>query len=216
LLIFYPPFGSEEYVNDDWVECETVDFYPWYNILGFENIKRDKVLKKFDETDINKWLSSVRDPQLEYPYVAVRQWGIAFINLGTPRSFRSKGAKRRALKEVEAKKQDIEKLYPHPWNKNVEMKIDVFLEDIHSNDRPDVDRLSSLIMDSFKGVAYNDDRQIRDLRPRILDVSEAFKKLECTSDPMPHFSLNDIPTGSMFPLAIGIKNYYIVRIIYYY
>jgi hypothetical protein len=29
------------------------------------------------------------------------------------------------------------------------------------------------------------------------------------------FSLDDIPTGSVFPLAMGIKNYYVVRIIYY-
>jgi Holliday junction resolvase RusA-like endonuclease len=215
LLFFHPKAGWEKYNSDDWVEAESLDFYPWYSILGFRNIKGDRILQEFDEAVINKWLTTVTDPQLYYPYINVRKGHIAFIVTGKPRSVRSKGGKLRLKKEIALKKKDIERIYPQLFDKNVEMQVDIFLEDVDRNDRPDVDRLSSLIMDAFEGVAYINDKQIKDLRPRIIDVSQAFTKLECRTDPMDCFSLDNIPAGSVFPLAMGIKNYYVVRISYY-
>lgn len=215
LIFFHPKAGWEKYGSDDWIETESLDFYPWHSVLNFQNIKGDKILQEFGETEINKWLPTINDPELDYPYINVRKGHIAFIVTGKPKSVRSRGGKLRLKKEIAAKKKDIARIYPQPFRRNVEMKVEIFLEDVDSNDRPDVDRLSSLIMDAFEGVAYINDKQIKDLRPRIIDVSQAFAKLECRTDPMGCFSLDNIPTGSVFPLATGIKNYYVVRIIYY-
>lgn len=215
LIFFRPKDGWEKYSSDDWIETESVDFYPWYSILNFQNIKGQKVLQEFDETEINKWLATVKDPNLDYPYINVQRGHIVFITVGRPKSVRSKKGKLRLKKDVEAKKKAIENIYPDPFSRDVEMKIDVFLEDVDSNDRPDVDRLTSLITDAFEGVAYINDKQIIDLRPRIIDVSQAFTKLECRTDPIGCFSLDDVPTGSLFPLSMGIKNYYVVRMTYY-
>lgn len=214
LIFINPKAGWEEYVSDDWIETGSLDFYPWHSILNFQNIKGNKILQEFGETEINKWLSTINDPELDYPYINVRRGHIAFIVIGRPKSVRSKGGKLRLKKEVEAKKKEITRIYPQLFDRDIEMKVDIFLEDVDS-DRPDVDRLSSLITDAFEGVAYINDKQIKDLRPRIVDVSHAFTKLECRTNPMSCFSLNDIPTGSVFPLATGVKNYYVVRIIYY-
>ncbi len=214
LLFTYPKngFGS---IQDDWLEVEHLEFYPWDNVLTIKNIKGDKVLEKFDQKQITEWASTICDPQIDYPFIDARRGNIAFIVAGSPRTVRSKGGKIDFRRQVESRREEIERVYPQPFKRNVEMKIDAFLENIHRNDRPDIDRLSTLITDAFQGLAYVDDKQIRDLRPRIIDVSEAFKKLECRTTPMDSFSLDDIPIGSTFPLAMGIRNYYVVRIIYY-
>ena len=189
-----PTYRGEEFFIDDWIESEEVEFYSWDNVLSFENVKGSKILEEFDKLQIDKWLSTIKDPQLEYPYINVKQGHIAFIDIGIPKS-RSKRGKIRSKKEVEAKRGEIEQLYPRPFSKNVEMKIDVFIGDVDAI-RPDVDRLSIPIADAFKGVAYKDDKQIRYLRPRIIDVSQAFTKLECRTHPMDHFSMPDnIPAG---------------------
>ena len=215
LIFFQPKEYYEEYNAHDWIETERVEFHPWYHILNFQNKVGPMTLQEFDETEINKWLSTVKDPDLDYPYIYVQRGEIAFIKIGRPKSVRSKKGKLCLKKDAQAKKKAIETLYPDPFSRDVEMKIDVFLEDVDSNHRPDVDRLTSLITDAFEGVAYIDDKQIIDLRPRIIDVSQAFTKLECRTDPMGCFSVDNIPTGSLFPLSMGFKNYYVVRITYY-
>lgn len=213
--MFTYPKKEFENIQNDWLEVESLDFYPWNNILMFQNLRGTTVIEEFREAEIREWLATINDPLLDYPYVNVRKGNIAFIVVGKPRSMRSKGGKIAFREKVELRKKAIERMYPRPFNGNVEMKIDVFLEDISGNDRADIDRLSSLIADAFQGIAYVDDKQIRDLRPRIIDVSQSFRTLECRTDPMDSFSLDDIPIGSVFPLATGIINYYVVRIIYY-
>lgn len=178
LIFFHPKYVWGEYGSDDWIETESLDFYPWHSVINFQNIKGEKVLKEFGEIDINKWLSTIKDPELDYPYINVRRGHIGLIIMGKPKSVRSKGGKLRFKKQIAAKKREITKIYPQPFSRDVEMKVDIFLEDVDSDDRPDVDRLSSLIVDAFEGVAYINDKQIKDLRPRIIDVSQAFTKLE--------------------------------------
>jgi Holliday junction resolvase RusA-like endonuclease len=214
LIITYPKDGFES-IQDDWLEVEHLEFYPWDNVLTLQNIRGDKVLEEFDKTQIMEWLSTICDPQIDYPYINVRKGNIAFIVAGNPRSVRSRGGRMALRRQVESRREEINRVYPQPFKRDVEMKIEVFMEDIHRNERPDIDRLSTLIADAFQGIAYLDDKQIRDLRPRIIDVSEAFKKLECRTTLMNSFSLDDIPIGSVFPLAIGMKSYYVVRIIHY-
>jgi Holliday junction resolvase RusA-like endonuclease len=196
-------------------EVDRLEFYPWYNVLSFENVKGVEVVDEYDQTDIANWLSGIYDPPITFPYVNVREGHIAFIVDGKPRSMRSAGGKRSFKDKVEQKAEEIRSVYPLPFRENVEMRIDVFSSDPKSNDRPDVDRLSGLITDAFQGIAYVDDKQIRDLRPRLIDVSQAFTQLECRSDPMGCFEITDMPLGSVYPLALGIAEYYVVRIIYY-
>jgi Holliday junction resolvase RusA-like endonuclease len=214
LIFAYPKSGFEN-IQDDWLEVRHLEFHPWQNIMMLENVKGDTIIEEFRETEICEWLSAVNDPQLDYPYVNVREGNIAFIIVGKPRSARSKGGKIEFRQKVQSKKEEIRRVYQWPFSGNVEMKVDIFLENVHGNDRPDIDRLSTLISDAFQGIAYVDDKQIRDLRPRIIDVSSAFRTLECRTEPMDIFSLDDIPLGSVFPLAMGIRNYYVVRIMYY-
>ena len=67
-------------------------------------------------------------------------------------------------------------------------------------------------MDAFVGLAYKDDKQIVHLRPRVFESLSAFARLGCGTEPIPHYELEDIPPGSLFPLAGGIRDYYVVRI----
>ena len=214
-LIFVSPKEGFQNSVDDWIEVETLEFLPWHSILSFQNMKGAEIVDQYDQKVIADWLSTVTDPPMSFPYVDVRKGHIAFIVHGKPRSIRSPGGKRSFRKKVEGKRANIRAVYPTPFSGNVEMRIDVFSANADADDRPDVDRLSGLITDAFQGIAYVDDKQIRDLRPRIIDVSHAFTKLECRTDPMGCFELTDIPLGSLFPLAIGEKEYYVVRIIYY-
>ena len=214
LIFTYPKDGFNDSC-DDWIEVEMLDFYPWHNVLNFQNIKGAEVLEEFDRQAIADWLSGIDDPSVTFPYIDVRMGHIAFVAEGRPRSMRSKRGKRSLKEKVELKADEVRFIYPTPFRGNVEMKIDIFSSDPNSNDRPDIDRLSGLITHAFQGVAYVDDKQIRDLRPRIVDVSQAFAQLECRSDPMDCFELSDIPLGSVYPLAVGKTEYYVIRISYY-
>ena len=214
-LIFASPKEGFHNTVDDWIEVDALEFYPWQSILSFQNMRGTEITDQYDQKAISDWLATVTDPPMTFPYIDVKKGHIAFIVHGKPRSIRSPGGKRSFRKKVEQRKAKIRAVYPTPFSKNVEMKIDVFTSNANGDDRPDVDRLSGLIADAFQGIAYVDDKQIRDLRPRIIDVSQAFTRLECRTDPMDCFELTDIPLGSLFPLAIGETEYYVVRIIYY-
>jgi Holliday junction resolvase RusA-like endonuclease len=214
-LIFTYPKNGFHNKHDDWIEVEMLEFYPWHNVLNFQNVKGAEVLEEFDQQAIADWLAGISDPPITFPYIDVRTGHITFVADGRPRSMRSTGGKRSFKEKVELMADEVRAIYPTPFRGNVEMKIDIFSSDPNSNDRPDVDRLSGLITDAFQGVAYVDDKQIRDLRPRIIDVSQAFAQLECRSDPMGCFELTDIPLVSVYPLAVGKTEYYVVRISYY-
>ena len=214
LLFSFPKEGFNN-VNHDWFEVDRIEFMPWESVLGFRNLKGTKALDQFDQAAIINWLSGINDPIIDYPYIDVGKGHIAFIVNGKPRSMRSVGGKRSFRKKVENKVKEIQTIYPSPFHGNVEMKIDVFSSNPNSTNMPDVDRLSGLITDAFQNIAYIDDKQIRDLRPRVIDVSHAFRKLECRTEPMGCLELTDIPIGSVFPLAIGETEYYVIRIGYY-
>ena len=91
--------------------------------------------------------------------------------------------------------------------------IDIFSSDFSR--LPDVDRTSITIMDAFEGTVYGNDKQVRHLQPRIFSSTSAYIKLECQSEPMEHYTVENIPAGSLYPLATGILDYYVVRIITY-
>lgn len=196
--------------QDDWTEAENVRFYPWYNVFGIRNVKGTTVLREYARPEIEAWLGSLRWASAAYPYLHVVRTRLALILEGAPRSVRSKGGKARLKADVEQQRDAIEARFGRPLQGPVEMAIDVFSSE--PVELPDVDRFSNSIMDVFQGMAYEDDKQVRHLRPRVHEAGSAFEHLECTSEPMLHFSIDDIPPGALYPLSSGIRDYYVVRI----
>lgn len=214
LLIFHPTYGTSEYASDDWIDCESIEFHPWSTVIGFQNIKGTRVLREYDKKDIDTFLATIKDYGISYPFVHVRKGNMAYVNLGMPKSFRSAGWRKRIRADVMATKTKISRILPQPWKHNVEMKVDVFSDG--TEEHPDLDRLAGPMIDAFQGVAYYNDKQIKDLQPRMIDVSKAYQVLECRTNPMAAFSIDHMPTGSMYPLSLGILNYYTVRLMFYY
>ncbi len=104
----------------------------------------------------------------------------------------------------------IKAAYPVPTCNAVQMRIDVFSSNPIS--LPDADRLCKSIMDAFEGIAYVSDKQVTDLRPRIICSKDAYSVVRLQTEPMPHFEVDNMPAGSMYPLASGILDYYVIRI----
>jgi len=208
LLILYP---AKKY--DDWIEAESIDFSPWDNILGFQNIRGSEIIEEFSHTEIKNWLSTIPNYQIQYPHLYARRGDISYIVQGTPKSARSKKGKGRLKQDVQDRKDIIKQHFGPPATGSIEIMIEVFSSDL--NQLPDVDRLSITIMDAFEGTAYINDKQVRQLRPRVFSSTSAYTRLECQTEPVAHFEVENIPAGSLFPLATGIFDYYAVRIITY-
>jgi hypothetical protein len=196
--------------DDDWIETTLVEFCPWHNIEAIYKIKQDKLLNTYNSDFLKKCLLEIQDPEMRYPFLRVSPWQIVYIDVGKPKSSRSKGGKRRFREDVMVHLDKIQRIFPNPPRGKIEMKIDVFFES--NENHADVDRFSTHILDAFNGIAYKDDKQVKDLRPRVLDVSRAYDVLECRTEPMGLFSVDNIPTAVLFPLATGVTSYYAVTI----
>ena len=208
LLIMKP-----DHERDNWIECEFIEFCPWDNIIGFQNVRGTEILEEVSQPEICKWLSTIPTPRLRYPFLSARCGHIAYIVKGVPKSVRSKKGKIRLKQDVRNYKRVIEKDFGIPATGPVEIMIEIFSSDI---DRlPDVDRLSSTIMDAFEGTVYESDKQVRLLQPHVYSSKDAYAKFECQTEPMKHFEAINIPLGSLYPLATGILDYYVVRILTY-
>lgn len=196
--------------QDDWTQAGDVRFYPWHNVFGIRNVKRNTVLQEYERQDVEEWLRSLEWPSVDYPYLHAAPAQVSLMLKGAPRSVRSKGGKARLRADAEEQREAIKAGFGHPLLGPVEMAIDVFSSEPVA--LPDVDRFSNSIMDAFQGIAYEDDKQVRHLRPRVHEVAPAFQQLECTSEPMVHFSIDDIPPGALYPLCSGVRDYYVIRI----
>jgi hypothetical protein len=205
LLIVDSPYGL-----DDWLDAESIQFYAWHNILSFQNVRGSTVLAQFDHSQIEPWLSSL--PPLEHtlPLVHIREGNVVFFLEGVPRSVRSEGGKRRLRRWAEEIRPIVSQTYSSPCRGPVEMMIDIFTT--RPAELPDVDRLSTALMDTFNGLVYEDDKQIRHLQPRVFESRSAFTQLKCRTEPMEHYELSAIPPASVYPLAMGVTDYYVVRI----
>jgi hypothetical protein len=42
--------------HDDWIEAEHINFYPWENIIGFQNIQGTKTFEDFSKPEIDTWV----------------------------------------------------------------------------------------------------------------------------------------------------------------
>lgn len=210
LLMIYPID-----CHDDWIEAETIEFCPWGMVYNIENIKGNKVLEEFGHTEIMKWLMSLPSKNVKYPFLHVRKGSVACIFEGVPKSARSKGGKQKLKEEVYNLKSSIQRDVPTPDPDDVEMMIEIFSS--NPDGLPDVDRLSISIMDAFEGIVYLNDKQIRLLQPRVFESGNVYEQIEWSGEAMPHgLEIKNIPAGSLYPLATGVLDYYVVRILTYY
>lgn len=205
LLIIKPTYDQ-----DDWIQAESIRFYAWDNVLSFQNVRGSSVLAEFDQSTIRKWLASLPFLAHRPPFASVQEGNLVFFFEGVPRSVRSVGGKRRLKERVQEIRSTVTEYYPTPCCGPVEMMIDVFTSS--PAELPDVDRLSTSLMDAFQNLVYKDDKQIRHLQPRVFESRSAFERLECRTEPMEHFEVSGIPPASLYPLAMGIADYYVVQL----
>ena len=195
---------------DEWLGAGTIGFYSWDNVCNIQNVKGITVLEEFNRVDIAEWLAGLPSRDLKYPFLHVRTGDVAYIVEGAPMSVRSRKGKERLKEDVHSLKPLFQDFFQRPATGPVEMMIDIF-----SSNRerlPDVDRLSISIMDAFEGLVYTSDKQVRYLQPRVFDSVKAYEPLECRTEPMEHYEISNIPAGSLYPLATGVLDYYVVRI----
>jgi hypothetical protein len=210
LLMLYPAD-----CHDDWIEAESIEFCPWDSVYNIQNVDGITILEEFDHAEIVKWLMSLPSKNVKYPFLHVRTGSFACIFEGVPKSARSKGGKQRLKEEVNNLKSSIQRSFPTPDPDHVEMMIDIFSS--NPEELPDVDRLSISIMDAFEGIVYLSDKQIRLLQPRVFESEAVYEQFEWRGEPIPHgLEIKNIPAGSLYPLATGVLDYYVVRIITYY
>ncbi|MDY6790205.1 MAG: hypothetical protein SWH54_02945 [Thermodesulfobacteriota bacterium] len=205
ILILYPAKD-----HGDWIEAESIDFSPWENIIGFQNFRGSDAIEEFSRPEIDNWLSTIPTSCLQYPFLYARQGKVAYIVEGVPKSAHSRKGKERLKQEVLKRKDLIQEYFGSPATGPVEIMIDIFSSDFKR--LPDVDRASITIMDAFEGAVYENDKQVRHLQPRVFSSTSAFIKLECQTEPMEGYTVENITAGSLYPLATGVLDYYVVRI----
>lgn len=208
LLMLYP---ARE--HDDWIEAESIEFCPWENVISLRNVRGGEVLEEYSHSELDEWLATIPTPRLQYPILSARRGSVAYIVQGIPKSARSKKGKERLKQDVLGFKDTIRGNFGSPATGPVEIMIEVFSSDTIR--LPDVDRMSITIMDAFEGTVYENDKQVRHLQPRVFSSATAYKKLECQTEPMDQYELKNVPAGSLYPLATGVLDYYVVRILTY-
>ena len=194
---------------DDWNDWETIEVCPWENIISIDTYDGINPIRSISHKDIRSWLSHFKDTQLSFPYLKITSHNITIIMEGRPFSERSKNQLRRQNSLLQTIIPNITSVVKNPLTIQTSLYIDVFTTQRSS--LPDVDRFVHPIMDIFRGILYKDDSQINTLHPRIFNIENPFTILECRSDPMSLSFFENIPVGSLLPLVIDVRDYYVIR-----
>ena len=131
--------------RDDWVEADFIEFYPWENIIRFQNVSGSDITEEFSRSEIQQWLSTFSTPLLEYPFLLARRGNVAYVVKGTPKSERSKKGKKRLKQDVLERRGIIKKHFGAPFTGPVEIMVEIFSSD--PEQLPDVDRISITIFE---------------------------------------------------------------------
>lgn len=94
-------------------------------------------------------------------------------------------------------RQNAKKEFKTPIKTSVGLEIDFFYKGVRT--RPDIDNAEKLVLDSLKGVAFLDDKQVIDSKKMMYDTTTV---MEFTNDPI---FLVDL-------LMDGIHEYTVIRI----
>lgn len=194
---------------DDWPDWETIEICPWENIIKIDRYDGLNVIRSVSQKDINTWLEALDDVQLVFPVLKIANENLAIMMEGRPYSEKSKNSLNRQKRILENTIPMIKSIVNKPFTFQTSLYIDVFTT--QRNTLPDIDRFIQPIMDFFKGILYEDDCQVDSLHPRIFNFDEPFPILECRADPMGLSSVENIPVGSLFPLARNVRDYYVIR-----
>jgi len=178
--------------------------------LGIEKFQGEESVELVSQVDIRKWLSNLNDVDFSLPYLHVQEHRIALMIKGRPHSERSKKGSKRVRKIVQDFGPYIKSKIPEPFKGPLTVNIEVFTRS--KEDLPDLDRFSIPILDAFKGMVYEDDKQIESLHPRIFETENIFVKLECRTEPMELSTIERMPIGGLLPLCRSIYDFFVVRI----
>jgi len=205
-------YRGSDYEYDDWLEWDRIEICHWQNILGIDDLQGSTTKRSITKEELDAWLFQHKDPEIVLPFSNARKGNITIIIDGRPHSERSKKGSERIKTIIRSYEFQIKKVLPVPLSRQIQMSIDVFSTD--DLEIPDIDRFTHPILDAFEGLVYKNDKQIKELKPRIIDTSKVIVKLECRTEPMGLFEIENITTGSLFPLAKGFMNYFVIRVLY--
>lgn len=196
----------------DWLEWDRIEICPWENILEINVMKGVDIKRSIKREEIDTWLSQLNDQKMDFPFSNIRKGEITIIVEGRPHSERSKKGSENIRNIIKSFGPQIRNILPVPISKPIQIGIDVF--SLGSLEIPDIDRFTHPILDAFEGLIYEKDRQIKELKPRVFDSSKAIVQLECRLEPMGLYEIENIATGALYPLAKGVMNYYVIRVLY--
>jgi len=205
-------YSGHDYEPDDWLEWERIEICHWQNILGIDIVKGSKTKRTIKKEELDAWLDQKKVPKISFPFFNIRRGNITVIIEGRPYSERSTTGKKKIKAIIGSYGDQIRKVLPEPRSEHIQMSIDVFSTELSKI--PDIDRFTHPILDAFEGIVYKNDKQLKELKPRVIDSSRAIVKLECRTEPMGLFEIENITTGSLFPLSIGLRDYFVIRVLY--
>ena len=131
---------------------------------------------------------------------------------GRPYSERSRKGSNRIKRVIKSFIAEIKQILPKPTTKPIYMFFEIFSTD--PSNLPDIDRLTHPIMDAFEDIVYYNDKQIRELKPRIFDSTKLLVNLQVQTHPMGLHMIESIPSGSLYPLCKEVKDYFAIRVLY--
>ena len=201
-----------DYESDDWLEWDRIEICHWQNILEIDVVKGSNTERTIKKEELKAWLDQQKVPKITFPFFNIRRGNITVIIEGRPHSERSTKGKEKIKTIIRSSGDQIRKVLPAPRSEHIQMSIDVFSTEL--SEIPDIDRFTHPILDAFEGIVYKNDKQLKELKPRIIDSSKAIVKLECRTEPMGLCEIEDITTGSLFPLSIGLRDYFVIRVLY--
>ena len=205
-------YHGHEYESDDWLEWERIEICHWQNILEIDVVKGSKTKRIIKKDELDAWIDNQEVPKITFPFWNISRGNITVIIDGRPHSERSKRGNENIKAIIRSSEKRIRKILPVPYSGHVQMSIDVFSTKLL--ELPDLDRFTHPILDAFEGILYKNDKQLKELKPRVIDSSKVIVKLECRSEPMGLFEIENITTGSLFPLSVGLRDYFVIRALY--
>lgn len=195
--------------SDDWQDWEIIEICSWENIISIDRHKGANVIRSIPHNEIISWLNNLEEIPLSFPILRIKGRTIAIIMDGRPYSERSERSLIRQKNIYQSLLSKIASTVKKPIELPTYLFIDVFTT--QKDKLADADRFVQPIMDFFKGILYEDDSQITGLYPRIFNMNTQFTILECRTEPMGLSFFENIPVGSLFPLAKNVRDYYVIR-----
>jgi hypothetical protein len=169
-------YYGRDYEIDDWLEWDRIKICQWQNILEIDVVDGSNTKRTINKKELDSGLNHQEGPKISFPFFNIRKGNITVIIEGRPHSERSTKGKEKIKTIIRSSGDQIRKVLPAPRSEHIQMSIDVFSTELSKI--PDIDRFTHPILDAFEGIVYNNDKQLKELKPRCIDSSKAIVKLE--------------------------------------